>query len=72
MTSQIATTMARYSDSAEDLKIVCCFLDFQETRDSPRKTQNPVTDLLVSRQEAQSTSVKAFKCRFNLLEKNRP
>ena len=71
MTSQTATAIARYSDSAEDLEIVCYLLDFQEIKDSPRKTQNPVTDFLVSRQATQSTSVKAFKGRSDLLEKNR-
>ena len=52
MTSQTATAMARYSDFAKDLKTICCFLNFQEIKDSPRKTQNPVTDLLVLGQVA--------------------
>ena len=72
MTSETATAMALYFDSAEDRETVCCFLDFHEIKDSPRKTQNPVTDLLVSGQEAQSASVKAFRCRSDLLEKNKP
>ena len=49
MISQTAIAMDLYSDSAEDRDIVYCFLDFHEMRDSPKKTQNPITDLLVSR-----------------------
>lgn len=37
-----------------------CFLAFQLIRESPRKTQNPVTDRRVSGQPAQSESLKAF------------
>jgi hypothetical protein len=44
MISQQATAMARYSASADDREMVCCFLDFQEMRESPRKVQKPVTD----------------------------
>lgn len=28
----------------EDLETICCFLDFQETSDSPMKTQKQRTD----------------------------
>ena len=72
MISQTTTAMDLYSVSDEDRDTVCCFLDFHEIKETPRKTQNPVTDLLVLGQEAQSTSAKAFKCKSNLLEKNRP
>jgi len=51
----------RYSASAEDLKMVVCFLDFQEISDSPKKMQKPVTDLLVSGHLAQSESQKALR-----------
>lgn len=34
--SKTVVTIARYSASAEDLEIVGCFLDFQDTRESPR------------------------------------
>ena len=72
MISHTATAMDLYFDSAEDRDTVCCFLDFHETKESSRKTQNPVTDLLVSRKKAQSASAKSFKCKFDLLEKKRP
>ena len=72
MISQTATAIDLYSDSAEDRETVCCFFDFHEIKDSPRKTQKPVTDLLVSGHEAQFASAKAFKCNSNLLEKNKP
>ena len=44
--------MYLYSNFSEDLETVCCFLDFQEMRDSPKKTWYPVIDLLVSGQLA--------------------
>ena len=72
MISHTATAIDLYSDFVEDRDTVCCFLDFHEIKESPRKTQNPITDFLVSRQEAQSASAKAFKCKSDLLEKNRP
>ena len=37
--SQVATAMDLYSASAEDLKAVFCFLDFQDTKESPMKMQ---------------------------------
>lgn len=39
---------ALYSASADELATVGCFLDFQETRESPRKILKPIVDLLVS------------------------
>lgn len=51
---------ARYSASAEERDVVDCFFDFQETKESPRKIQKPVTERLVSGQEAQSASQKAL------------
>jgi hypothetical protein len=52
--------MDLYSDSAEERETVCCFLDFQEMRESPIKTQQPVMDLRVSKHPAQSASQKGF------------
>ena len=49
-----------YSASAEDLEIVFCFLAFHETKELPMKMQKPVTDFLVSKQDLQSASEKAF------------
>ena len=59
MISQTATAIDLFSDFAEDRETVCCFFDFHEIKDSPRKTQNPVTDLLVLGHEAQSASQNA-------------
>ena len=44
-----------YSDLAEDLEIVCCFLDLQEISDSPKNTQYHVIDLLVWTQRGVAT-----------------
>ena len=52
MISQTATAIDLYLDSAEDHETVCCFFDFHEIKDSPRKTQNPMTDFLVLGHEA--------------------
>ena len=60
--------MDLYSASADDLETVCCFLDFLEIRESPRKTQKLVNDLLVSGHEAQSASAKALICNFEVVE----
>ena len=58
--SQVAFAMEQYSTLANDLDTVCCFFDFQETKESLMKTQNPLIDLLVSGQAAQSEFAKAF------------
>ena len=52
--------MDLYSTSAEDLKTILCFFDFQEIKESPMETQNPVMERFVSGQVAQSESAKAF------------
>uniref|UniRef100_A0A803PYV5 Uncharacterized protein n=1 Tax=Cannabis sativa TaxID=3483 RepID=A0A803PYV5_CANSA len=36
---QAAFAMALYSASTEERETVCCFLDFQDMRDLPKKTQ---------------------------------
>ena len=54
--------MDLYYASAKDLETVCCFLDFHETNESPRKTQSPVTDLLVLGHDAESAFAKALRC----------
>jgi len=61
MISHAVEAMDRYSASTEDLETACCFLDFQEMRESPKKTQYPVIERRVSGQPAQSESQKAFK-----------
>ena len=43
--SLVVEAKALYSASIEDQATVVCFLDFQETRDSPRNMQKHVTDL---------------------------
>ena len=50
--SHVATAMALYSASAEDLETMDCFLDFQDTKELPMKMSYPVTDFLMSRHEA--------------------
>ena len=64
--------MALYSASTEDLETIDCFLDFHEIRESLKKMQKPVVDLLVSIQDAQSTSVYAFRCKSDLDDKRIP
>lgn len=64
--------MVLYSASLEDLETVFCFLDLHETKASSKNIQYPVTDFLVSVQEAQSESVKPFRCRLDLAGKNKP
>jgi len=64
--------MALYSTLAEDQETLDCFLDFQETKESPMKIQYPVTDLLVSRHDAQSESVNPLTCNSDLAEKKTP
>ena len=71
-TSLVAAAMALYLASAEDWEMVDCFLAFQDTRESPRKTQKPVTECLVSRQAPQSASKKALSWRDEVAEKKRP
>jgi hypothetical protein len=70
--SQVTAAIDRYSASADDLDTVCCFLDFQDIKESPRKTQNPVTDLLESGQPVQSESQKAFRRKVEAAEKKIP
>ena len=63
MTSLVVAAKALYSASAELLEMVGCFFVRQEIRQSPKKTQNPVVDLRVIGQEAQSESEKARSCK---------
>jgi hypothetical protein len=72
VSSKHVLAIARYSDSADDLETITCFFDFHEMREFPRKTQNPVTDLLVAWQPPQSESQKAFKERSLDVENNMP
>ena len=59
--SLVTNVKTLYSASAEDLETIACFLDFQESIESPRNIQNPVTNLLVSRHDPQSISAKTFR-----------
>ena len=43
--SLVVDAMTRYSASVDDWETIDCFLLFQEIRESPKKIQNPVTDL---------------------------
>lgn len=60
---------ARYSAYMELLEMVFCFLDFHEIKESPRNTQNPVTDLLVSKHPAHSESLNAHSVNDDLADK---
>ena len=55
----VVEASARYSASVDDLETVGCFFDFQDMRESPRKTQKPVTERRESGHPAQSESEKA-------------
>jgi len=48
--SLITEDKTRYSASVDDFEIVGCFLERQEKRLFPKKTQKPEVDLLVSTQ----------------------
>ena len=52
MISETADAILLYSASTELLETVCCFFDFQETKDSPNLMTYPVIDLLVLGQAA--------------------
>ena len=52
--------MEQYSASIEERERVACFFDFHDTRELPRKIQKPVTNLLESKQAAQSKFENAF------------
>jgi hypothetical protein len=64
--------MDLYSAFAEERAIVVCFLDFQDIKESPKKTQKPKTDLRVFGQPVQSESKKAFKSLVEEVGKNGP
>lgn len=70
--SLVTDPIALYSASVELLETVVCFFDFQEIKESPRKTQNHVTDLRVSIHPAQSESLKALSCKDYFDERNNP
>ena len=57
---------------ADDREIVCCFFDFHDTSDFPRKTQNPVNERRISGHDPQSASANAFKDRSSVLDRNIP
>jgi hypothetical protein len=61
-----------YSESAEYLEIVIRFLDFQEIKEDPRKTQKPEIDRQVSEQPTQSTSQNALSLKSESVGKKRP
>ena len=63
---------ALYSASAEDLKTICCFLDFHEIMVELKITQCLVIDLRVSKHAAQSESEKAFSYKSFVVGKNKP
>ena len=52
--------------------MVRCFLDFQETRESPKKIQKPVVDFRELEQDPQSALVKALICKEDNAKKKSP
>ena len=61
-----------YSTSAEDFETISCFFNLQEIKASPRNTQYPVKDFLVSGQPTQSASHIALSCKSESTGKNTP
>jgi hypothetical protein len=72
MISQHVTAMALYFALVEEQDMVCCFLDFQEIKESPRNKQKPMIDFLVSGQVAQCASQKALSLKSDEAGKNNP
>lgn len=72
MTSLVVVARALYSASADEREMVSCFLALKETKESPKKIQNPVTDLRESSQVLQSTSEKARNFKEEAAEKYNP
>ena len=72
MSSLVVVTMALYSASIELRDMVVCFLDFQEIKESPKNTQNPVVNFLESGHDPQLVSENALRCREDVAEKKRP
>ena len=62
----VVIVIERYSTS-DNLDTICCFFIFQEIRESPINIIQPVSDLRVSRQPAQSASHHPCKRRSHLL-----
>jgi hypothetical protein len=52
--------------------MVACFLDFHDIKESPRKTQYPVTERRESGHVAQSESLEALSCKDEEEGKNNP
>ena len=61
-----------YYASVEDLETISCFFDLQEIKASPRNTQYPVKDFLVSRQLTQFASQNAISYKSESTRKNTP
>jgi len=70
--SHVVDAKARYSASEELFETVGCFFEHQEMSDGPRYIENPVMERLVSRQLAQSESLKALSCRGLLAARKIP
>jgi len=48
--------------------MILCFVIFQESKDSPKYMQKSVVEWQVIEHEAQSESLKVFKCRMDDLD----
>jgi len=65
--SQLVIAIKRYSAPTDDLDIVCSFFIFQDIGESPRNIIQPVSDLWVNGQPAQSSSHHPCRRRSHLL-----
>lgn len=70
--SPVVLARARFSASVDDLEIIRCFLVFHEIKASPRHTQKPVKNFLVSAHAAQSKCENALNWQEELVGKNMP
>ena len=60
------------SASVDDWETMLCFFDFQDIIESPMKMKNPISDLQVSIQPAQSILKKTWVFKDCLADKNIP
>ena len=72
MTSHVVVAMDLYLASAKDLETMDCFFDLHDVNESPRKTQYPVRDFLVSGHPTQLASQFAFSYKSESQGKNTP
>ena len=60
----------RYLDLVEDWDTACCFLHFQDIKESPKNMQKLEIDLFVYGQLPQSASQYDLSCKLEFSDKN--